>query len=68
MTEKWIILLTQLEDDLNDYDPFIDFTGLEQFAAVDENLHILIFDSFEDCVMHQESKGIDGRCVELPLY
>ena len=68
MAEKWIILLMQNEEDLNDYDPFTEFTGLEQFAAVDDNLHILIFDSFDECSAYHQEKCIDGRCVELPLY
>lgn len=64
-TEKWIILTMQEESWLS---PKYQITDVQDIAACDDRGVLLIFDSFEDCQAHQEDNGINGRCVELPLY
>ena len=65
--EKWIILIMQ-EPDPELYNPPFQLLDMEDLAVVDDYGCLIFFDSLEEASSYQEKNGIDGQCVELPMY
>jgi len=62
MNEAWILIKAQHADAVE----FID--EMDELIEMDENMKVMVFPSLDAASDYQETYGISGRCVELPLY
>ena len=66
--DKWGILWRQQRYKLDNPSVKDQIEHLNEFVVCDEYDVLLVFDSYGAAKDHMEKNGINGKCVQLPLY